>query len=72
MDTSLVKMVLDWTEDKITEIDNDIANGTNEIKHPYLKAFGLGAIEGAIDGAVVMYPIVLAAGYYWKHKATKK
>lgn len=61
----LVRKVLDWTDDKFDEIDV-----TND-KHPYLKAFGCGAIEGLIDGAVVWFPIALGAAYYWKHKATK-
>ncbi len=72
MNTSLVKMVLDWTEDKITEIDNDIANGTNEIKHPYLKSFGLGAIEGAIDGLVVTGALTVIAGTIIKVASKKK
>lgn len=64
--SGLTKKLLDWKEDRFDEIDviND--------KHPYLKAFGCGAIEGCIDAAVVMYIPVLIAAYYWKHKATKK
>ena len=63
----LVKGILNWTDKQMEEIENN-----PEVKHPYVKAFGLGVIEGAIDGAVIMYPIVLAAGYYWKNKALKK
>ena len=37
MNTSLVKNILDWTENKYTEIENDVVNKTDEIKHPYLK-----------------------------------
>ena len=64
---SLAKVILNWTAKQMEEIESN-----PNMKHRYLKAFGIGMIEGAIDGAVVMYPIVLAAGYYWKHKATKK
>ena len=72
MSTSLVRNILDWTEDKITEIDNDIANGTNEIKHPYLKSFGLGAIDGAIDGLVVTGALTIVAGTIIKVVTKKK
>ena len=72
MNTSLVRSILDWTEDKITEIDNDIANGTNEIKRPYLKAFGLGAIEGAIDSLVVTGTLTVIAGTIIKVASKKK
>ena len=72
MSTSLVRNILDWTEDKITEIDNDIANGTNKIKHPYLKVFGLGAIEGAIDSLVVTGTLTVIAGTIIKVASKKK
>lgn len=62
----LASRILDWSNDKFDEID------VSKDKHPYLKAFGCGAIEGFIDAAVVMYIPVLIAAYYWKHKATKK
>lgn len=61
----LTSRVLDWTHEKFDEIYPDD-------KHPYLKAFGCGALEGLIDGAVIWFPIALGAAYYWKHKATKK
>ena len=53
----MVKKVLDWTEEKIEEIDVD-----ND-KHPYLKAFGLGAIQGFIDGAVLAYPFLVVGAF---------
>lgn len=49
----MTKEILNWTEEKLDEIDV-----TND-KHPMLKAFGLGAIEGFIDGAVVAYPFLV-------------
>lgn len=61
----LVKEVLNKVEEKFDDID--VTD-----KHPYLKAFGLGAIEGAIDGAVIWFPIVLGACYYWRKKAQGK
>lgn len=62
----MVKKVLDWTEKKTEEVD--IEND----KHPYLKAFGLGVIEGAIDGAVIMYPILVGTLFYVGYKLEKK
>ena len=44
----MVKKILNWTEVEFDNIDENT-------KHPYLKSFGLGAIEGFIDGAVLMY-----------------
>ena len=61
----LVKKILDWTEEETTNLDPE-----NDSK-AYLKAFGLGAIEGLIEGAVLMYVPVLIAAYSWKRKATK-
>lgn len=53
---ALVRNILGWVDDKI--------DGINESdKHPYAKAFGLGAVEGLVDGlfvfGAVMYPIVV-------------
>lgn len=36
------------------------------------KAFISGAIEGYADAALMMYPVVLIACWYWKAKADKK
>lgn len=65
MSLSLVKKLLDWNEEKFNEIDENT-------KHRYLKSFGSGALDGAVDMAVIMYVPVLIAAYYWKHKANKK
>lgn len=60
------KKVLNWTDKKFEEIvDNP------DEKHPNLKAFGLGAIEGVIDGAVIAYPILLV-GCFVAAKKLKK
>lgn len=72
MNTSLVKNILDWTENKHTEIENDVVNKTDEIKHPYLKSFGLGAIEGAIDSLVVTGALTVIAGAIIKVTSKKK
>lgn len=61
----MVKEILDWTEEKLDEIDVD-----ND-KHPMLKAFGLGAIQGFIDGAVIAYPF-LVVGIYLSASKIKK
>lgn len=37
-----------------------------------VKAGLSGIIEGLIDGAIVMYPILVGGCYYWRKKATKK
>lgn len=60
----MVRKVLDWTEKKFDEIDENT-------KHPYLKAFGLGAIEGAIDGAVIAYPFLVVSAFIVGHKLKK-
>lgn len=48
----IIRNALKWCDKKTEEIDviND--------KHPYLKAFGLGCIEGAIETAVIVTPIL--------------
>lgn len=61
----LVHTILDWKEEKLDEIDI-------EDKHLFLKSFGSGAIEGAIDSMVILFPLVLGAAYFWKSKAEKK
>ena len=72
MNTSLVKNILDWTEDKYDAIETDVVNKTNEIKHPYLKSFGLGVIEGAIDSLVVTGALTVIAGTIIKVASKKK
>lgn len=62
---SFVHKLLDWNEKKFDEIDEN----TN---HASPKAFGTGMINGAIDGAVLMYPFLLIACYYWRKKAEGK
>lgn len=61
------KAILKWTDkemDKVMDDDNQ--------KRACLKALGLGAIEGIIDGAVLAYPILVAGCIYWRNKAIKK
>lgn len=41
-------------------------------KHAGVKAFVSGAMEGMVDGAVIMYPILVASCCYWRKKALKK
>lgn len=62
---SLMKKILDWNEEKFEEIDENT-------KHPGLKAFGCGAINGFIDSSVIWFIPVLLSAYYWKHKANEK
>lgn len=68
MNTSLVRGILDWTEEQMEKIENNI----DEVKHPYVKAFGIGAIEGAIDSLVVTGAIVTVAGVVAKVISKKK
>ena len=53
----ITRKILDWTDKKYDYIINNI----DEVKHPYAKSFGLGAIEGFIDSAVIWMPILLVA-----------
>lgn len=54
--------------DKLTEE----AYAEEDSKKAGVKAFTAGALEGAIDAAVVCYPLLLAGCYYWKKQALKK
>lgn len=62
----LTKRVLHWTDKKMDEV---VSNP--EEKHANLKAFGLGAIEGAIDGAVIMYPLLVVGLFASGNKLSK-
>ena len=55
MGECITRQILNWTEEKTEEIIE------GDVKHPYLKAFGLGCIEGLVDGAVLAYPILVAS-----------
>lgn len=61
----ITKAILDWKERKFEELDPNS-------KHAAIKAFGLGAIEGFVDGAVFAYPMLVVSCLYWKNKALKK
>lgn len=62
---NITRSILKWTDEQTEKL-------TGEKKSDYVKALGLGMIEGAVDGAVLAYPIVLAGCLYWKKQATKK
>ena len=53
----MLKDILYWTDEKYEQIIND----PNE-KHPYAKAFGLGCIEGALEGLVIGGVMLIAVG----------
>lgn len=53
----ITRCILDWTDKQMKHINENI----DEVKHPGAKAFGLGAIEGFIDSAVIWMPILLVA-----------
>lgn len=62
--TGITRKVLNWTDKKFDAIDENT-------KHPYLKAFGLGAVEGVIDGAVLMYPVLIGGLMLANHQLSK-
>jgi len=62
----ITKNILDWTDDRFEKVVS------GEVKHPYAEAFALGAIEGAIDSAVIAFPILVGGCLYWKKKALSK
>lgn len=64
--TSIIHMVLDWTEKTMNELNPETD------KHASAKALCLGCIDGLIDCAVFWYLPLLALCYYWKGKAEKK
>lgn len=60
---SITKQILKWTDKKYEEGVEE-----NDTKKIMISGF----VEGAIDGCVVCYPIVVAGCYYWKKRALKK
>lgn len=66
---SFTHMILDWTEEKLDELMVDPDNS----KHPYAKAFALGAVEGLLDGMVIAGGVFLvAAGVGFELKKRSK
>ena len=51
----MLKEVLYWTDKKFEEV----VENPNE-KHPYIKAFGLGALEGFLEGCTIIGGFVVA------------
>lgn len=49
----IARKVIGWVDKTMENLDDS--------KHPVAKAFGAGFVEGAIDGAIIMYPILVAA-----------
>ena len=49
----IARGIIKWVDKGMENIE--------ESKHPIAKAFGLGAAEGAIDGAIIAYPMLLVA-----------
>lgn len=54
----MTKKILKWTDEKLEEIYESDEVGGKELA----KAFGVGAIEGFIDGLVINGAILFAAG----------
>ena len=49
----IARKVIGWADKNMENIEDS--------KHPYIKAFCMGAVEGLIDGAIIAYPILMAA-----------
>ena len=49
----IARKVIEWVDNSMENIEDS--------KHPIAKSFGVGFVEGAIDGAIVAYPILLVA-----------
>ena len=64
---SIAKNILSWSDKQFDEVLNN-----PKCKHPYIKSAMCGAIEGAIDAAIIAYPIFMIGCYYWKYQALKK
>lgn len=60
---SVTRKLIDWCDTKFEEAVRDNSGR---------KAFMSGAIEGAMDAAVIMYVPLVIGCYIWRHKATKK
>lgn len=65
---SLTHKILDLTEEKM----DDLLYNTDEVKHPYAKAFAIGALEGLIDGAVICGLYFIGASFVEKFKKRNK
>lgn len=65
---SITHMILDWTEEKMDDLLCDV----DETKHPYAKAFAIGALEGLIDGAIVCGLYFIGASAVENFKNRKK
>lgn len=52
----ITRKILNWTDRKFDEV----CDNPNE-KHPEVKAFALGGVEGLIDGAIISVPILLVS-----------
>ena len=63
---SITRQVLKWCDKTFEEAlcEEDDRKGMR-------KAFASGAVEGVIDGAIIMYIPMLIACYVWKSKAEK-
>lgn len=64
----ITRKVLNWTERKF----NEIANRDENIKSKMIKGFGLGSIEGFIDGALIGFPILFVTCLIRCHKNKNK
>ena len=61
----ITRKILNWTDKNVEEA---IVNNEDVTK----KAMVSGFVEGLVDGAVIFYPIMVGACYYWKKQALKK
>lgn len=60
---SVTRKLINWCD---TKFDEAVREDSGH------KAFMSGAVEGAMDAAIIMYVPVTIACYIWRHEATKK
>lgn len=62
----IARTILKWTDKQAEE--SVLEDGTTNVGKAALSGF----VEGAVDGCIIWYPILLGAAYYWKKQALKK
>lgn len=60
----IARKVIGWVDKNMGNIEDS--------KHPLAKAFGVGFVEGCIDGAIIAYPILMAACLMASKKLNEK
>ena len=61
----ITRKILNWTDKNVEEA---IANNEDVTKKAMVSAF----VEGLVDGAVIIYPLMVVACHYWEKQSLKK